>query len=136
MEGLPEGYKNVTARDMWVVGGGWDQARIAPFVTEEKRLELAAVVVDVVNESEYRLAWGQTKNGQFTVKTAYELTRRDDTPRQNMRNLFRSMWHVVAPERVKIFLWLVGNQAIMTNAERYRRHLSGTNVCQVCKGGI
>lgn len=136
IEELPEGYKNVTARDIWVVGGGWDQPRVAPFVTEESRLELAAVVVDMVSEGEDRLAWGQTKNGQFTVKTAYELITRDETPRPYMGNLFRSMWHVVAPERVKIFLWLVGNQAIMTNAERYRRHLSGTNVCQVCKGGI
>lgn len=24
----------------------------------------------------------------------------------------------------------------MTNAERHRRHLSGTDVCQVCKGGV
>ena len=46
------------------------------------------------------------------------------------------MWHVVAPKRVRVFLLLVGKQAIMTNAERYRRHLSGTDVCQVCKRGI
>ena len=134
--GLPEGYEEVIARDMWVVGGGWDLPRIAPFVAEETRQELAAVVVDTVTETKDRLAWSQTKNGQFTVKSGYELITRDDTPRQNMESLFRSMWRVVVPERVKIFLWLVGNHAIMTNAERYRRHLSGTDVCQVCKGGI
>ena len=133
---LPEGYEDVTVREMWVVGGGWDLAHIAPFVTDETRLELAAVVVDTVNDSEDRLAWSQTNNGQFTVKSAYALITRDDTPRPNMEYLFRRMWHVVAPERVRMFLWLVGNQAIMTNAERYRRHLSGTDVCQVCKGGI
>lgn len=70
------------------------------------------------------------------MKSAYELITRDDAPRPYMGSFFKSMWRVVAPERVKIFLWLVGNQAIMTNAERYRRHLSGTDVCQVCKGGI
>ena len=133
---LLEGYEDITARDMWVVGGSWDLTQIAPFVTDETRLELAGVVVDTVMEGEDRLAWGHTNNGQFTVKSAHDLITHDDTPRPYMGEFFRGMWHVVALERVRIFLWLVGQQAIMTNAERYRRHLSGTDVCQVCKGEI
>lgn len=39
------------------------------------------------------------------------------------------------PERVKVFLWFVVSQVIMTNAKRQRRHLSGSGMCQVCKGG-
>ena len=70
------------------------------------------------------------------MRTAYNLITRDDAPRPQMGSFFKRMWRVVAPERVKMFLWLVGNQAIMTNAERFRRHLSGTDVCQICKGGI
>jgi len=34
-----------------------------------------------------------------------------------------------------MFLWLVGNQALMTDVERFWRHLCITEVCQVCKGG-
>ena len=78
---LPEGYEDITARDMWVVGGGWDLTQIAPFVTEETRLELAVVVVDTVTEGEDRLAWGNTNNEQFTVKSAHDLITHDDTPR-------------------------------------------------------
>ena len=133
---LPEGYENITARELWLDGGGWDLSRISPYISDERRLELVAVVVDTVSGVKDRLAWGEVPNGQFTVKTAYDLITRDNTPRQQMENLFKSMWRVVAPERVRVFLWLVGNQAIMTNAERYRRHLSGTDVCQVCKGGV
>ena len=133
---LPDGYDNITARELWVEGKGWDLIRISPFVTEDTRLELAAVVVDTVSGVQDRLAWGETPNGQFTVKSAYNLITRDDTPRPYMESFFRSMWRGVAPERVRMFFWLVGNQAIMTNVERYRRHLSGTDVCQVCKGGI
>ena len=95
-----------------------------------------AVVVDTVTGAKDRLAWGQTPNGQFTVKSAYTLLTRDENPRPQMGSFFRSMWRVVAPERVRMFLWLVANQAIMTNAERHRRHLSGTDLCQVCRGGI
>lgn len=38
-------------------------------------------------------------------------------------------------ERVRIFLWLVVNQDIMTNVERKRRNICDTNLCQVCKSG-
>lgn len=116
-------------------GGGWDFNRVVSFVTEENRPELMAVVVDTVTRSRDRLSWGHTPDGKFTVKSAYAMLTNDETPRQHMGLFFRGMWRVVASERVRMFLWLVGNQAIMTNAERYRRHLSGTDMCQVCRGG-
>lgn len=58
-----------------------------------------AVVVDAVTGVKDRLAWGKAPNGQFTVKTVYELITRDYTPRQQMESLYKSMWRVVAPER-------------------------------------
>ncbi|KAL9841601.1 putative ribonuclease H domain, reverse transcriptase zinc-binding domain-containing protein [Arabidopsis thaliana] len=48
---------------------------------------------------------------------------------------YQRIWRVMASERVRVFLWLVVQQVIMTNVERYRRHLSGTRVCQICQGG-
>lgn len=41
----------------------------------------------------------------------------------------------MAPERVKVFVWLGVHQVVMTNMERQRRHLSDTGLCQVCKSG-
>ncbi|CAA7059955.1 unnamed protein product [Microthlaspi erraticum] len=52
-----------------------------------------------------------------------------------MAGFFTRAWRVAVPERVRVFLWLVINQALMTNAERHRRHLSDTNLCQVCRSG-
>ncbi|CAA7029707.1 unnamed protein product [Microthlaspi erraticum] len=49
--------------------------------------------------------------------------------------LFKRIWQVVVPERVRTFFWLGVHQVLMTNSERQRRHLSMSGVCQVCKGG-
>lgn len=54
------------------------------FVSDETRLELAAVVVDTVTRGEDRLFWGQTNNGQFTVKSVYDLITQDDVPGPHM----------------------------------------------------
>lgn len=121
---------------LWQDGRGWRLDQIAPFVSVNKRLELCAVVVDKVTGAKDRLAWGENPDGEFTVKSAYALITRDDSPRPNVECFFNRVWRVVAPERVKVFLWLVGNQAIMSNAERYRRHLCDSNICQVCKGAV
>ena len=87
---LPEGYGNITAREMWLEGGGWNLTRIAPFITEETRLELPAVVVDVVTGAKDCLSWGQTPSGKFTVKSAYKLLTRDEYPGPNNRIFFVS----------------------------------------------
>ncbi|KAL9839956.1 putative reverse transcriptase zinc-binding domain-containing protein [Arabidopsis thaliana] len=125
-----------TARDLWRDGTGWDMSQIAPFVTDNKRLDLLAVIVDSVTGAHDRLAWGMTSDGRFTVKSAFAMLTNDDSPRQDMSSLYGRVWKVQAPERVWVFLWLVVNQAIMTNFERKRRHLCDSDVCQVCRGGI
>ncbi|CAA7051415.1 unnamed protein product [Microthlaspi erraticum] len=53
-----------------------------------------------------------------------------------MESFFSRIWSVMAPERVRFFLWLVGKQCVMTNAERKRRHLCDSDICPVCKGGV
>ncbi|KAG7533081.1 Reverse transcriptase zinc-binding domain [Arabidopsis thaliana x Arabidopsis arenosa] len=83
---------------------------------------------------DHPLSWGRNCDGAFTVSSAYSLLTRDSAPRQQMGVFYDRIWKVVAPERVRIFLWLVANQAIMTNVERARRHLCDFTICEVCKG--
>lgn len=53
-----------------------------------------------------------------------------------MKLFFKRIWRVVVPERIRVFLWLVGNQVIMTNVERARRHLGDSEVCPICNGVV
>ncbi|CAA7054618.1 unnamed protein product [Microthlaspi erraticum] len=48
----PGDMRHLKASDLWLEGFGWDMSRIAPFVSAETRLELAAVVVDRVSGRE------------------------------------------------------------------------------------
>lgn len=131
---LPSEYKELTVRDFWQEGRGWMMERISPFVSVNKRLELGAVVLDNVTGARDRISWSKSTDGGFTVKSAYTMLTTSSIPQPNVESFFNRIWRVVAPERVRMFLWLVGNQAIMTNAERYRRHLCESSICTVCKG--
>lgn len=81
------------------------------------------------------MSWEESKDGLFSVKYAYALLTRDEVLRPNMESLYSLVWCLVAPERVRVFLWLVTHQVIMTNMERKRRHLSDNVVCPLCRDG-
>lgn len=99
-----EGILNAKAGDMWIDGVGWDLQNIVPYVSEDTRLELAAVVVDKVPSVKDRLSWTEMADGSFTVSSAYRLLTRDITPRPFMGQFFDSIWSVIAPERTRVFL--------------------------------
>lgn len=56
-----------------------------------------------------RIAWNGSEDGKFTVSSEYKLLTYDESEGQNMAGFFNRVWRVVAPERVKVFLWLVVN---------------------------
>ena len=42
------------------------------------------------------------------------------------------MWDWNGPERIRYFLWPVGHGKLLTNEERYRRHLAEDSHCLIC----
>lgn len=120
---------------MWTDGVGWRQGQILPFVTADTRLKLAAMVVDNVTGATDKLSWGGSNDGSFTVTSSYSNLTWSSEPRPAMEKLFGKVWKSEVSERVRIFLWLVVHQVLMTNSERWRRHLCDNNICTVCKRG-
>ncbi|KAG7558925.1 Ribonuclease H-like superfamily [Arabidopsis thaliana x Arabidopsis arenosa] len=131
---LPEEEKERYAEEYWTEGLGWNMERIADFIPEHIRQRLYAVVLKGVPGLEDKLTWKGTENGKFTVRSAYSMLKEDGTEGPSVARLFERIWRVVAPERVRVFLWLVGNQVILTNVERERRHMGDSAICPVCSG--
>lgn len=49
-------------------------------------------------------------------------------------SLFKQIWRLDVPQRIRSFLWLVSLDRILTNAERARRHLAQDDSCTLCLG--
>lgn len=79
--GLPAGYKNLRVCDLWSNGRGWMLENIVPYVPADIRLRLTAVVIDNITGAKDRISWGESMDGKFTVKSAYEFLMQDNTPR-------------------------------------------------------
>lgn len=131
---LPVEERGQRVADYWIEGVGWDMERIAVFLPEFMRQRLLAVVIGGCYGVEDKMSWVGTENGRFTVSSAYLIQSVDEISKQCMSRFFDRVWRVMVPERARIFLWLVGNQVVLTNAERVRRHMADSDVCPLCKG--
>lgn len=76
------------------------------------------------------IVWACTTEGTFSVATAY--TYITNTPSDFHAGLAKAIWRWKGPERVRLFLWHVARDSLLTNEKRERRGLSDNLLCPIC----
>jgi hypothetical protein len=87
-----------------------------------------------------RLFWDDTKSGLFSVKSAYHLQLRhyaaartgECSEVRRDRKLWKFLWALSIPPKVKSFLWRACNAILPTNAMLHRRHMRKDDCCPCC----
>jgi hypothetical protein len=86
-----------------------------------------------------RLVWAGTKNGLFSVRSAYnldlELLDRQKgcasvTP--STRSSWKLIWQLKIPRTVQLFLWRVCNDILPTKGKLWKRHIVENPLCPLC----
>jgi hypothetical protein len=72
--------------------------------------------------------WKLDKKNAFTVKSTYNAL----TSNEN-GNSFKNIWKGKVPPKIKIFLWLVANGAILTKDNMKKRQWPGEPTCYFCE---
>lgn len=77
-----------------------------------------------------KIYWNGEPSGKFTIKSALQLIRSDwlDTDHP----CWKRTWKMLLPQRIKFFLWLVLRDRLMTNSNRFLRHLTTDPRCRSC----
>jgi ribonuclease HI len=86
-----------------------------------------------------RLVWVGTKNGVYSVKSAYHLAREcseaargscSDSTAESQQ--WKNVWHLKGPPIVKTFLWQACNEILPTRANLYRKGIISDPLCPIC----
>ena len=73
------------------------------------------------------IAWFSILEGTFSLKIVFKIWTDNDALIRY--RLFRVMWKLNAAQRIKTFLWLVLNEALLTNRARFKKGLASNDLC-------
>lgn len=74
-------------------------------------------------------SWHLDKHG-FSVRSAYKLLQADHWNDSSQH--WNLAWQWNGPQRIRTFLWLALSNKLLTNSERYRRHMTQNAGCSHC----
>ncbi|KAG4941162.1 hypothetical protein JHK87_045033 [Glycine soja] len=78
------------------------------------------------------IAWNGTADGSFNWKSAYGVV--CDLQVTYDINLFKLVHRWLGPKRIRMFLWKISHESILTNAKRMRIGISVNDECFACQG--
>jgi len=71
-----------------------------------------------------RIGWKFGKNGIFTIKSVYNALTNEDSGQH-----FKHIWKGKIPAKIKFFIWLIENNAILTKDNMIKRNWIGDPHC-------
>ncbi|KAL4383219.1 hypothetical protein GQ457_15G014810 [Hibiscus cannabinus] len=121
-------------RDMTTNSGDWDWSRLDSLLPSVILDQIAVVPPPWGDFSPDTLGWRWNDNKEFSTSSAYDFLM---NPGFNPTDaVWKRIWTLEIPQRVRVFLWITLHQRHLTNAERFRRHLSSSAVCSICSHGV
>ncbi|KAJ1424972.1 Reverse transcriptase zinc-binding domain [Sesbania bispinosa] len=74
--------------------------------------------------------WSASPDGMFTVKIVVQAI--NNWMPGSHSPLFKRIWSSPCPEWIRTFIWLLENNALLTNSCRVRCHMTDSDVCPCC----
>ncbi|KAL8130357.1 LOW QUALITY PROTEIN: hypothetical protein V2J09_019512 [Rumex salicifolius] len=124
--------ENVVVCSYWNEGSGWRWDELTSMLPAGVLLRLAACAPYAGEQNPDVLSWASTSDGNYSVRSAYDLLSASRKPVEIDSVVFKAIWKLVATERVKCFLWMTLRGCVLTNEERKRRHLTTSDACDLC----
>lgn len=132
---------------------GWEETTVDVLINEDNRTWTEQVIAGLFvpeeaelikkipvskHPTEDKLYWPWTQSGQYSSKSGYRFLKmeeeevRPEVAQNGEINLWRSIWGLRVPNKVKNFLWRVCHEAIPTKSNLKRRHIIINSLCEQC----
>lgn len=123
--------------------GQWDEAVVRRYFYPWDVEEILKIKLPR-RDTEDVIAWHYEKTGVFSVRSAYRLAMQLDrelghqgssTAPDGERAVWRKLWRLAVPPKVRVFAWKAIQNGLPTRANRHYRHLDQQSTCQICGMG-
>ena len=120
--------------------GEWDMGKLQRHFMQDD-IDAILTIKPCPRVEEDVIAWAPTRNGVFTVRSAYWLgmealsrPNHGATSRapDGHRAIWKALWGCPAPHKVHVFAWRVATNSLPTWDNKNRRNMELTNICPLC----
>ncbi|KAK8993752.1 hypothetical protein V6N11_007972 [Hibiscus sabdariffa] len=115
--------------DMVSTSGDWRWAEFESLFPVSVLLHIATTKVPCLGGAIDFCVWKPPGNHLFLVRSAYQVCR--PMASAPVEEVWTAVGWFQGWSKVKMFLWLVCHQRLMTNSERVRRHLAHDSSCSI-----
>ncbi|KAK8486111.1 hypothetical protein V6N12_010315 [Hibiscus sabdariffa] len=116
--------------DMLQADGNWNTSRLSSLLDPVVVSYVIGVPPPSLDDTCDMVAWRCTPTGVFTVASAYECLLSASWDACDPK--WACIWSLPVTQQIRMFLWLVLRQRLLTNVERVRRGLSSDPSCSCC----
>ena len=119
----------------------WNRPLIHSLFHEFDALEICKIRIPSIPVDDV-LAWNHEKDGNFTVRSAYNLglNLKNSTGWEKLSHshgngrvsLWNLIWKAHIPHKVRIFAWRVATDSLPTKENKLKRTLEHDSICNIC----
>ena len=110
--------------------GEWDWEKLECQLPNFFILKIRSMMSPNRELGQDRASWSLSMDGRFLVKSAYDLL--SSNYNRQLDNVLRKNWRWKGLERVRMFLWILCKQRLLTNSIRRERHMALEDSCPRC----
>ena len=117
----------------------WNIDKLNSWFIPEDRDAILGILLSSSNTQD-RLIWAENRSGKFTVKSAYALaseekscaTRVDYSDESTRRKIWKSIWVLKIPPKIKHFVWKAARGILATKSNLAKRKITSDGICELC----
>ncbi|KAL2942612.1 hypothetical protein RDABS01_030962 [Bienertia sinuspersici] len=129
---IPMQSLGATVEEMWEPNQGWRWDLFAHLLPPWALEQIDSYGLKQDDGFGDLLYWGGSSNGNFSIQSALRLMKKNNAIGQDNSKLWRTIWDVKAQQRVKMFLWLVMHDRVLSKANMVKRRIGNDTRCARC----
>ncbi|XP_019157963.1 PREDICTED: uncharacterized protein LOC109154684 [Ipomoea nil] len=133
---VPEGLESCMVSDFIFPSRTWDLPKLQEILLENIINNIRAIPITLNDRARDSIGWTNSELGKFTTKSAYScvagIWKLNCWNMDGDNNDWEWIWKLNCWEKIKVFIWLILKGRLLTNVERFRRHIAESNSCPCC----
>lgn len=110
----------------------WNHALITSTFSYDEARKIVNIIIPQTPQSD-KLVWFEDKSGVYSMKSGYKAFMETSNINDMERNLYKQIWSLHCPAKIKILLWKLVPNYVLTFQNFHHKRIKTENRCSRCQ---